>query len=129
MQQIKIMDKYPLFTKEINKSNTKLKSIDEILNHIEDKISSHLVAVYIGRFDHYSHTSNLKDGEISEDIIDAKNIIFCFGKKLLKPELLGVRPRSIGVAETDDKFIVSFLQAPNIDANNSMMDWVNSITL
>ena len=127
MQQITVMEKYPVFILEIEKSRTTLKSVDEILNYIEEKISSHPVASYISRFDHYNHTICLEVGKISENIIDAKNIIFCFGKELLKPEVLGIRPRSIGVADTNDKFIVSFMQAPNIDANNVMIEWVDSI--
>ncbi len=129
MQQITVMDKYPVFKLELAKSDTRLKNVDEVLSHLEDKILSHPVAKYIGRFDHYNHTTCLEVGKVSEDIIDAKNIIFCFGKELLKPEVLAIRPRSIGVAEMSDGFVISFMEAPNKDANNAMIDWVKSTKL
>ena len=127
MKQITVMEKYPVFTIELNKDETSYKSVDEILSHLKDKIDAHPVAIFIGKFAHYTHTTNLEVGEINPEILDAKNIICCFGKKLPKPEVLSVRPRSIGVAELADKFVVSFLEAPNPDANNTMESWVKSI--
>ncbi|SFV57026.1 hypothetical protein MNB_SV-9-479 [hydrothermal vent metagenome] len=127
MKNIIIMEKYPVFTLEINKDETSYKSVDEILSYIKSKIESHPIAVYIGEFDHYSHTKSLANGEISDDIKNAKNIICCFGQQLPKAEVLAVRPRSIGIAEMEYSFIVSFLEAPNPQANNAMEDWVKSI--
>ena len=127
MKQIVVMEKYPVFTLEIGKDETARKNIDEILEYLKEQIDAHPVAVYIGKFDHYTHTSNLEVGEINPDILDAKNIICCFGKKLPKPEVLAVRPRAIGVAELADKFVVSFLEAPNPDANQAMINWVKGI--
>jgi len=127
MKQITVMEKYPVFTLEIAKDETMLKSVDEILAFLKEKIEAHPVAVYISVFDHYSHTASLQVGSIAEDIKDAKNIICCFGKSLLKAEVLAVRPRSIGIAEMSDGFVISFLEAPNPDANTTMESWVKSI--
>jgi len=127
MKQIVVMEKYPVFTLEIDKSETTLKGVDEILAYLKDKIDNHPVAVYIGDFDHYSHTKSLSDGEIADDILDAKNIICCFGKQLPNPTVMAVRPRAIGVAEMSDSFVVSFLEAPNPQANDAMESWVKSI--
>jgi hypothetical protein len=127
MKQIVVMEKYPVFTIEINKNETNYKSVDEILAYLKSKIEAHPIATYIGEFDHYSHTSNLEVGEINPNILDAKNIICCFGKVLPQPEVLAVRPRSIGVAKLADKFVVSFLEAPNPDANSAMESWVKEI--
>lgn len=127
MKQITVMEKYPVFTLEVNKNETSYKDVDAILQYLKEKIDTHPVAVYIGEFDHYAHTNSLADGEVSEDIKDAKNIICCFGKKLPKPVVLAVRPRSIGVADMGDSFVVSFLEAPNLEANSAMEDWVKSI--
>ena len=127
MKQIVVMEKYPVFTLEVNKSETTYKSVDDILSHFKSKIEEHPVAIYIGEFDHYSHTKGLESGEIADEIKDAKNIICCFGQQLPKAEVLAVRPRSIGVAEMEDSFIVSFLEAPNPKANNAMENWVKSI--
>jgi hypothetical protein len=127
MKQVTLMKKYPIFELDIDKSETSLKSVDEVLTHLKTQIDSHEVATFIAIFDHYSHTKSLKDGEIADGILDAKNIILCFGKKLPKPNLLGVRPRAIGVVELADKFILSFMEAPNPDATEAMKGWVKSV--
>ncbi|MEA1953557.1 MAG: hypothetical protein U9O24_04145 [Campylobacterota bacterium] len=127
MKQITVMEKYPVFTLEIAKSETTYQNIDEIFVYLKEHISAHPIATYIGEFDHYAHTSNLEVGEISDSIKDAKNIICCFGKVLLKPEILAVRPRSIGVALMENSFVVSFLEAPNPDANAAMEKWAKGI--
>jgi len=127
MKQSIIMEKYPIFELNIQKNETKFQTVDEIIEYLKDKIDNHPIAVYIATFDHYSHTKSLADGEISPDILDAKNIICCFGKNLPKANLLSVRPRSIGVAELSNEFIVSFLEAPNPIANEAMESWVKGI--
>jgi len=127
MKQITVMEKYPVFTIEIAKNETTYNNVDEIITYLKTQIEAHPVAVVIGVFDHYAHTSGLKVGEISENIKDAKNLICCFGKVLPKPEVLGVRPRSFGIAEMDKSFVISFLEAPNPDANAAMEKWVKAI--
>jgi len=124
MKQITVMEKYPVFTLEIDKNETSYKNIDEIFAYLKEQVVS---PTYIGEFDHYAHTSSLEVGEISDAIKDAKNLICCFGKKLPKPEILAVRPRAIGVAEMEDSFVVSFLEAPNPDANVAMEKWAKGI--
>jgi len=127
VKQITVMEKYPVFTIEINKNETDYNSVDEILNYFKSCIEVHPIATYIGEFDHYTHTKNLEAGEISDEIKDAKNIICCFGKMLPKPEVLAVRPRAIGVAEITESFVISFLEAPNPDANAAMESWAKGI--
>jgi len=127
MKQITVMEKYPVFTVELKKEETTYKNVDEILDYLKVQIEAHPVAVYIGEFDHYGHTSGLAEGKIAEEIKDAKNLICCFGKVLPKPEVLAVRPRAIGVAEMAESFVVSFLEAPNPDANTAMEKWVKGI--
>lgn len=127
MKQITVMEKYPVFTLEIGKNETSYKNIDEIFTYLKEQIAAHPIATYIGEFDHYAHTSSLEAGEISDEIKDAKNLICCFGKVLPKPEILAVRPRAIGVAEMEDSFVVSFLEAPNPEANAAMEKWAKGI--
>ena len=127
MKEITVLEKYPVLTIEISKKETGYKNIDEIFTYLKTQIEAHPIATYIGEFDHYAHTTGLEDGKMSEAILDAKNIICCFGKVLPKPEVLAVRPRSIGVAEMNESFIVSFMEAPNPDANTSMKNWVEGI--
>ncbi len=121
------MDKYPVFTKKIAKNETSFKTVDDIVAYLREKIEAHPIAIYIGIFDHYAYTSGLEVHEIADDIKDAKNVMCCFGDKLLVPELPAVRPRSFGVVETNDSFVVSFLQAPNPTANATMVEWVEEI--
>jgi len=128
MKQSVLMDKYPISEIDIMKSETTFVTVDEVIAYLKEKIDAHPVATYIATFDHYSHTKNLGDaGEINPDILDAKNIICCFGKQLPKPTLLAVRPRAIGVAEMKDMFVVSFIDAPNSQAHEFMVSWVKGI--
>jgi len=127
MKQITLMEKYPLYTLELAKNETEKKSVDEILNYLKAKIEAHPVATYIATFDHYAHTTSLAEGNVAPEIKAAKDIIFCFGKELPKPEVLGVRPRSIGVADLGDRFVISFLEAPNPQANKIMEEWVKGL--
>ena len=127
MKQISLMDKYPINGLEILKEDTTFQSVDEILSHLKSKIDTHPVATYIATFDHYTHTKSLKDGNVSLEVLDAKNIICCFGKDLSDPLMLAVRPRSIGVVEMSNRFIISFMDAPNPQAHEAMASWVKSI--
>jgi len=128
MKEITVLEKYPVLTLEIGKKDTQYKNIDEIFTYLKTQIEAHPIATYIGEFDHYRHTTSLEEGKMAEDILDAKNILCCFGKVLPKPEVLAVRPRAIGVAEMRDSFVVSFMEAPNPDANGAMKKWVEGIS-
>lgn len=127
MQEKLFKEKYPIHTITIKKEEAALQSVDAIIEAIKTKIEAHPVAAYIGIFDHYAHTSALSDGEISPQMRDAKNIIFCFGKELMNPMVLAVRPRAIGVADMTESFVLSFLEAPNPAANDAMTLWCTSI--
>jgi hypothetical protein len=56
MQKINLMDKYPVYTKEILKTDTKFKNVDEFIEALKKKVEADEVATYIGIFDHYNHT-------------------------------------------------------------------------
>ena len=127
MKQIELMEKYPVFVLELSKDACKYATTQEIVAYLKEKIAAHPVATFIALFDHYAHTSSLPEGTIAEGIIAAQDVIFCFGKELPKPEVLGVRPRSIGIAEYEDKFIFSFLEAPNPQATQTMQEWLTAL--
>lgn len=127
MRQTLFQEKYPIYTIEINKSETSYTSVEEILGFFREKIDAHPVVAYIGIFDHYAHTASLNDGVISENVKAAKNILFCFGKELPSPAVLSVRPRSIGVAELENAFVITFLEAPNPAANEAMEAWAKAV--
>ncbi|MCP4994572.1 MAG: hypothetical protein GY934_12410 [Gammaproteobacteria bacterium] len=127
MKQTILQEKYPVLDLEINKSETRFTSVDEILAFLKGRIDSHPKAQYIAIFDHFAHTTALPDGEVAEDILAAKNIVFCFGIKLPNPHVMAVRPRSIGVTEKADHFIVNFMEAPMPMANQAMEEWAKSL--
>jgi len=128
MTETMVMGKYPISELSIAKSDTTFTTADEIIETLKEKIDAHPVAVFIATFDHYAHTKSLgENGMISDDILDAKNIICCFGKALPEANMVAVRPRSIGVVEMKNEFVVSFLDAPNPQAHEVMISWVKSI--
>ena len=129
MKQVLLQEKFPIFKLEVDKTETPFKSSQELVDHFKKLIDEHKVTRYIGEFDHYSHTKGLEGGEIAEGIIDARNVVFCFGTKLPKAEMLAVRPRSIGIAETETGFTISFMEAPMALANDTMEIWVKGVVL
>lgn len=117
------MEKYPIWTLEVEKNETQCKSVDEVCNYFIRKIDENPKAAFIGLFDHYGHTKNLPDGEIAQGIKDAKIVVFCFGPKIPSPQVLAVRPRNIGICDMGDKFVISFLEAPAENINTIMEKW------
>jgi len=127
MKKQLLQNKYPILSFEILKKNCKYQNTKSILKVLKTKIDDHQVAQFITFFNHISHTKNLKDGFIHPEILESQIIIFCFGKELKNPLQLSVRPRTIGVAETMDKFIFSYLEAPNPVFNTVMEQWIKSL--
>lgn len=127
MKQMLLQEKFPIFVLELNKSETSFQSAQELVNHFKQLIDDQKVTRFIGEFDHYSHTKGLEGGEIADEIIDARNVVFCFGTKLPKAEMLAVRPRSIGIAETVEGFVISFMEAPMALANDTMEVWIKGV--
>ncbi len=127
MKQTTFIDKYPILTTEIGKNECIYKTTDEIIEYFKDKIQQDKTAAYIGDFDHYKHTTSLEGGEVSSEILDAKMVVFCFGPKLPNPQMLAIRPRSIGVCERQDDFVISFLEAPVPAINQKMIDWIKAL--
>lgn len=127
MEKSIFMEKYPVFSHKIEKTQTSYKSVDEIIEVLKEKIQKHPVAVYITVFDHYAHTSSLPESVILEGLKDAKNLLFCFGKQLPTTKIMAVRPRSIGISELDDSFIIEFLEVPNEQLQSVVKEWVESL--
>lgn len=128
MKKVTFKEKYPVFTLDILKTESRFSSVNDILSFFQEKIIDHPVAVFISTFDHFSHTKNLGElGKINSEIVDAKNIIFCFGKEIPSPFVLAVRPRSIGIVEYSEKFVISFMETPNPQATKTIEEWVKSV--
>lgn len=127
MKQSLVQETYPVFTLEVDKGETTYDNVNGILDFLKEKIEDHRAATYIATFDHYAHTKSLTEGKIDNSILDAKNILFCFGFTIPNPQVLGLRPRSIGVAETEESFVISFMEAPMPVANVVMESWAMAI--
>ncbi|MDM7858583.1 DUF6858 family protein [Thiopseudomonas acetoxidans] len=127
MQFSNFLDKYPTYSFTLAKNTTRFNSVDEIIAVLEDKISADPIACQIAVFDHHAHTSALPNGEIAENIQAAKSLVFCFGIKLPSPQAMAPRPRSFGVCELTDSFVITFMQAPNPQMNEVMQGWVKAL--
>ena len=126
MKKYSLQEKYPVWSVSFFKKEISYPDISSIIHFFQKKIEADSDASFIALFDHMKHTQALSDGEISPEIKDAKVLVFCFGKKLDNPLQLAVRPRSIGIAETEDSFVISFLEAPNPASHQVMLGWVES---
>ena len=126
MQKTIFMEKYPVYTLQIEKTETTYQNVDEIINYFKEKINNHKIARFIAIFNHYEHTKSL-GGDINPEIKDAKNIIFCFGPAIPNTKILAARPRSIGICELEDAFVVEFIEAPKEELNDLMETWAKDI--
>jgi len=120
------MDKYPVYTLSLKKSEVKYTNVSEIVNYFKAKIEAHPVAKFIAVFDHYAHTKSM-NGDIMEGLKDAQNIIFCFGQAIPNTKILAVRPRSIGICELEDSFIIEFIEAPKEEMHALMETWAKEL--
>jgi len=126
MQQMILNEKYPVFVLDVLKTETTFTNVKDILRFFKTKVEKHPVCKYIGEFDHYEHTKSI-DGEINSEIKDCQLIMFCFGSKLPNGKITAARPRTISVTEYNEKFEISFLEAPALIANEVMERWVKEL--
>ncbi|MGB3750860.1 MAG: DUF6858 family protein [Arcobacteraceae bacterium] len=126
MEKTIFMEKYPVYTLELDKKEIALQSVDAIIEYFEKKIESHPIAKLIAIFNHSEHTKEI-NGEIAPEILEVKNIIFCFGTAIPNTKVAAVRPRSIAVCELEDKFIVEFMEVPNEQLHQLIESWVKEL--
>ena len=122
------MDKYPVYSLELLKTEVKQTNVPEILEYFKAKIEAHPVAKFITIFDHYAHTTSL-DGDIMEGMKDAQNIIFCFGPAIPNTKILAARPRSIGISELEDRFVIDFIEPPKEQLHDLMESWAKDLKI
>jgi hypothetical protein len=122
MKQLHFQQKYPISVAEIAKTETTFTTVMEVAEYFKQKIESTEKVAYLGTFDHHAHTSGF-GGEIASNILAAVNVIFCFGHAIPNPQVLAVRPRSMGIADLGDHFVVSYMDAPMKPANDAMQTW------
>lgn len=127
MKQTLLYEKYPIFTLEVDHKETSFESVDQIVDYFRDRIEAQGIAKFLAVYDHYAHTKSLGDTQVSEDILAAKIVVFCFGIGLPVPRLLAVRPQSVGVAQTRRGFLVTFMEAPMPVANSALESWTRAL--
>lgn len=126
MKQTLLQEKYPIFVAEIAKSETACKTVDALIEYYKGRIAENPKVRFIGVFDHFAHTT-LIGGPIVEGMSAAVDLIFCFGFAIPTPHMLAVRPRSIGIADMGEKFVISFMEAPMQPANEAMERWTREL--
>lgn len=126
MNKTVFMDKYPVYTLELSKNEMSISSAKDIAEYFKEKIENHPIAKFISIFDHYSHTKAL-GGHIINGLIDAQNIVFCFGQAIPNTKIMAIRPRSIGVCEFEDKIVIDFIEAPKEEINALMESWAEGL--
>jgi tellurite resistance protein TehA-like permease len=117
--------KFPVYSVDIAKDHF-YRNLSDLTSNLKEKISMHPVACHIADFDHFNHTQRA-GGEMVPGLKNATNLIFCFGPKIEDAKMMAVRPRSFGIAEFDNHFTISFLEAPSENANKTMLEWVHSL--
>jgi hypothetical protein len=122
MKQLHFQEKYPITVVEIAKSETTYRTAQDIAAYLQQCIASIERVSYIGQFDHLAHTRAI-GGDVAPDIEAAINVLFCFGHTLPNPQVMAVRPRSIGIADLGNRFVISFMDAPMKPANDAMQAW------
>jgi hypothetical protein len=126
MKQTLLQEKYPVYVAEVPKAETRYATVPEVVEYFKKKIASTPKVKFIAVFDHFAHTTDI-GGSIAPDIRAAAEVVFCFGIALPNPMVLAVRPRSIGIADVGDKFVISFLEAPMAPANEAMEAWTKGL--
>ncbi len=118
---------YPLFTLELARDESRFTSLEAIAGYFEGCINEHPLACLVGRFDHVSHTETLAQGWIDESIQGAISIVFCFGITLPDPKAMATRPRTIGLADLGDRWLITFLEAPMPVVNAALERWSRGV--
>ena len=123
MKHTLLNDKYPVFSLEIEKSEIRYRSLPALIDYFKEKIAENPKVQFLTVFDHFAHTSRI-GGEIMPGLVGAVDIVFCFGFAIPNPLVLAVRPRAIGIADLGERFVISFMEAPMVLANQAMRAWV-----
>ncbi len=126
MKKTLFLDQYPVHSLTLMKDELQYKCMSQIVDYFKEKINADPVAHFIAIFDHYAHTKAL-GGEIMEGLLDVQNIIFCFGQAIPNTKIIAVRPRSIGVCEFEDRFVIEFMEAPKEEIHTIMQLWTKAL--
>ncbi len=126
MEKTLFLDQYPIHTLTLKKEGLRYQHMSQIVDYFKEKINTDPVAHFIAIFDHYAHTKAL-GGEMMEGLKDVQNVIFCFGKAIPNTKIVAVRPRSIGICEFEDRFVIEFMEAPKEEIHTVMQLWTKAL--
>ncbi len=126
MKKSILLDTHPMYSIKFLKNEMKYSDIDAIIEHFKREIEANPEGGFITVFDHYSHTKKM-GGEILDIIVDAKNLLFCFGHTIKNIEILAFRPKSIAICELKDSFVFEFLETPRPEVNQWMSSWIKAL--
>jgi hypothetical protein len=126
MKKTLFLDQYPIHSLTLMKEDVRHKTMAQMIDYFKEKIDAHPVAQFIAIFDHYAHTKSL-NGEIMEGLTDVQNVVFCFGNAIPSTKIVAVRPRSIGICEFEDRFVIEFMEAPKEEIHAIMQLWTKAL--
>jgi len=126
MQRSVSHEKLAICTVEVAKSETRLRSLDEIVDYLRACIEAEPLA-------RSSPSSTLRAHALAAERRHRRG-----HPRRQEPGVLlrhhaagpagpGARPRSIGVCELDDRFVLTFAEAPMPVANLAMERWALSV--
>jgi hypothetical protein len=127
MKQIQLLDKYPVYVEELAKADTNCVSADQVIARLREQVEGKVGATFIGVFDHYAHVQRQPEGKIADDIKDSKHVLFCLSNAIPNALVTAVRPRAISVVELEDRFVISYLEAPVEAPNQVMAGWIEAL--
>jgi len=111
---------YPVYVEEVAKTNTDCLSTNDVVARLRANVEPVAGATLIGVFDHQSHVAAHPEGQIAPEIKTSKHVIFCLSNAIPNPLIAAVRPRAISVVELEERFVISFLEAP-VEGPNQVM--------
>jgi len=128
MKRSMLLDTHPMYSIKFLKKEMKYSNIDEVIEHFKRKIEENPEGGLITVFDHYAHTKKI-GGEVLDTIVNARNILFCFGHTITNIDILAFRPKSIAICELEDSFVFEFLETPRPEVNQWMQSWIKDLNI
>jgi len=127
VHKIQLLDKYPVVVEEIAKADTDCASVDDIVARLRHRVQTYPGASEIAVFDHLAHVKAQPDCKVADGIRGSKHLIFCLSNAIPNALIAAVRPRAVSVVETDDRFVISWLEAPVEGPNQVIAGWVEAL--
>ncbi len=113
--------RYPAMIPELEKSDRICQTVEDVGDYFRARIAENPKTQFIGVFDHFAHTRKIGGDWGGKSIREfARRRASSSASRSPHPQILALRPRSTGVADMGDRFVVSFMEAPVQRANVAM---------